>query len=235
MAKEIKNNFQVEEMMKTQNNLPVYDATIHWCLSFFDDLSVIEINENTPCTLLGTVEWHNLNDIVNNIATPEEFYPQIAAIEERVVLLEDGIPCTLKQLEEGSIKARLVLEFSFPHSEKEVFRDSSWNDIDQLPIVVMVRAIQKDILSKKTKDATIVSLACGRAKSGLFRQRGLKYKAALAVARGVSPNEISQKLANQYVAKDILNKKEYLKFGARTQLSLQSGTGELVGCHISHL
>jgi hypothetical protein len=234
-VKKMKNNLQAGEQLEKMSKSAVYDATIHWCISFVDNIALIDINKNTPCTLLGTVEWHDLNKIVNDIDTSAGFHPQIAAIEEKVVLLEDGIPCTLKQLEEGSVKARLVLEFSLPHSDKEVFRDSSWSDIDQLPIVEMVKAIQVDIISQKTKATRIVRLACGRAQPGPFRQRSLKYKAALAIARGVSLDEIPQKMANRYLVKDILNKKEYLKFGARTQLSLQTDAGELVGCHISHL
>ncbi|MFT5728396.1 MAG: hypothetical protein ACI8PB_002550 [Desulforhopalus sp.] len=144
MVMKVKNDFQVKESLVKKSNLPVYDATIYWCLSFLDNLDLIDVDENTPCTVLGTVEWHDLNKIVNDVDIPVEFHPQIAAIEEKVVLLEHGIPCTLRQLEEGSIKARLVLEFSLPHSDKVVFRDSSWSDIDRLPIVEMVSAIQKD-------------------------------------------------------------------------------------------
>ncbi len=141
--------------------------------------------------------------------------------------MNENTPCTLRQLEEGSINGRLVLEFSLPHSDKVVFRDSSWSEIDRLPIVEMVSSIQKDIISQKIKGTKIVSLACGRAMPGLFRQHSLKYKAALAFARGVTLDEIPGNLANQYVAKDILNRKKYLEFGARTKLSLQSGTGRL--------
>lgn len=235
MVMKVKNDFQVKESLVKKSNLPVYDATIYWCLSFFDNLDIIDVNEKTPCILLGTVEWHDLNKIVDDVDTPVEFHPQIAAIEEKIVLLEHGIPCTLGQLEEGSIKARLVLEFSLPHSDNVVFRDSSWSDIDRLPIVEMVSAIRNDIITQKIKGTKIVSLACGRAMPGPFRQHSLKYKAALAFARGVTLDEIPQNLVNQYIAKDILNKKKYLEFGARTKLSLQSGSGEVVGCHISHL
>ncbi len=79
------NKLQIEETLVEKSNLPIYDATIHWCLSFHKNLDLIDVNENTPCTLLGTVEWHDLNKIVNGIDGPGEFHPQIAAIEEKVV------------------------------------------------------------------------------------------------------------------------------------------------------
>lgn len=231
MEQKIRNNQQA--FGKTDS--PVFDATIRWCLSFNEKLSCLTINDDTPCILRGMIEWHDLGKILENQDDRTMVQPGVVALEEKMVLLEDGIPCSLRQLEEGSIKARLSLEFSLPHSEQKVFRDSSWNDIDKLPIVDMVRLIQTKIKAGTTGDTTVVSLACGRAKPTYFGQRSMKYKAALAIARGVSIDAISQNTANHYVARDIINKKEYLVFGTRTKLSLHSGSGELVGHHISHL
>lgn len=214
---------------------PVFDATIRWCLSFNDKISFLTIDEDTPCILRGMIEWHDLGKILENHDDSTMVHPGVAALEEKMVLLEDGIPCSLRQLEEGVIKARLSLEFSLPHSEQKVFRDSGWNDIDKLPIVDMVCSIQQKIKAGAIDDTTVVSLTCGRAKPSYFGQRSMKYKAALALARGVNIDAISQNIANHYVARDIINRKEYLVFGTRTKLSLHSGSGELVGHHISHL
>ncbi len=63
----------------------------------------------------------------------------------------------------------------------------------------------------------------------------MKYKAALALARGVRVDPIPQNLADHYVAKDIINKKQYLTYGTRTKLSLHSEAGQLIGQHITHL
>jgi len=46
------------------------------------------------------------------------------------------------------------------------------------------------IFPQKIKGAKIVSLACGRAMPGPCRPHSLKYKAALAFARGVTLDEI---------------------------------------------
>ena len=74
-----------------------------------------------------------------------------------------------------------------------------------MPVIDMVRSIQKKIIFEKTKDTTIVSLACRTADPESFRQRSLKYKAGLALARGLSLEDIPQSEANHYVAKDIIN------------------------------
>lgn len=218
-----------------RNDQPVFDATIRWCLVFHENISGIELSAETPCTLLGMIEWHDLNKILKNNFDDTSVHPRIIALEEKMVLLENGIPCSLEQLEEGSVKARLSLEFSLPHSEQKVFRDSRWNDIDTLPIIKMVRSIQRKIVGGMLADTKVVSLTCRSAKAGHFRQRTLKYKAALAFTRGVSLDAVSQSAANHYVAKDIINKKEYLIQGARTRLCLHSGSGELVDHHIAHL
>ena len=99
----------------------------------------------------------------------------------------------------------------------------------------MVRSIQKNIILEQSTDTKVVSLACTAASPGYFRECSLKYKAALALARGVSLEHIPQSEANHYVAKEIINKKEYLKYGTRTKLSLHCGSGVLVGHHIRHL
>ncbi len=214
---------------------PVFDATIRWCLSFEEKISALTVDENTPCTLLGTVEWHDLGRILKADKNVAEGYPGVTAFEEKLVLLQNGIPCSLKQLEQGSIKARLSLEFSIPHSEQRLFRDSNWKNIDRLAVVDMVKDIQREITAGKVGDTTVVSLVCRRAQPEYFRQRSMKYKAALALARGVRVDAIPQNLADHYVAKDIINKKQYLTYGTRTKLSLHSEAGQLIGQHITHL
>lgn len=231
MNNRLRNQPQTQDVI----DAPVFDATIRWCISFTEKLSSLTLAEDTPCTLLGMIEWHNLKKILDSHEIEADMSPGLVALEEKMVLLEDGIPCSLKQLEEGTIKAKLSLEFSLPHSAQKVFSDSSWADIDKLPIVDMVRTIQQKILKGDIADSTVVSLACRRAKPGYFRQRSMKYKAALAFSRGVSVDAIPQNVANHYVAKDIINRREYLVFGTRTKLSLHSGSGELIGLHISHL
>ena len=94
--------------------LPLFDATIRWCLSFENNLSSIDVCDNTPCILRGMIEWHNLTQIINNKTDSScEIHQRVAAMEERLVLLEDGIPCTLGLLEEGAVKAYLLLEFFY--------------------------------------------------------------------------------------------------------------------------
>lgn len=231
MAEQVQDN----KSTLTAEEFPVFDATIRWCLSFDKRISMLQVSEATPCTLLGTIEWHNLSQILRADINETEGHPGVAALEEKLVLLQDGIPCTLQQLEQGDVKARLSLEFSRPHSEQRLFRDSNWENIDKLPIVAMVRTLQGDIAAGKESDTTVVSLTCMRAQPGYFRQRSMKYKAALALARGVGVDAIPQSVANHYVAKDIINKKQYLTYGTRTRFSLHSGTDNLVGQHITHL
>jgi len=57
----MKKNVQADKQFVKKSNLAVYDATIHWCVCFTDNLALIDVNKITPCTLLGTVEWHDLN------------------------------------------------------------------------------------------------------------------------------------------------------------------------------
>lgn len=215
------------------NQEPVFDATIRWCLLFEDDISKLKISLDTPCTLLGMIEWHELSKIMNQSKSVDKI--EIDALEEKMVLLEDGIPCTLRHLQEGSIKARLLLEFSVPHSEREVFRDSTWEDIHCDQVKEIIRIFQDKIHNGKTPDTRMIRLACKKVRPGGFAQRSLKYRAALALAKGVGLDEISLNQANRYAAQDIINKKEYLVMGARTRFSLQSESGEIIDQQITHL
>lgn len=231
MEEDVNIHFEKKDLQKP----PIFDATIRWCLSFADMLSTITVCDKTPCTLRGMIEWHDLHEILKSEKENDLVFPVVTGLEEKLVLLEDGIPCTLQQLEEGSVKACLSLEFSIPHKSQKIFRSSNWNDIDKLPVISMVKKMQAKIASGAIVDTNIVSLACRNATPGYFRQRSMKYKAALALARGVRIDSIPEHVAQHFVARDIINKKEYLEFGTRTKLSLHSDGGKLVDHHISHL
>lgn len=234
MGKNKKNWSTESESVKLSEQTQVFDATIRWCLLFQDNISELKVSLDSPCTLLGMIQWHNLSRIMNQNSEVSA-NPQLAALEEKMVLLEDGIPCTLRQLQEGSIKARLLLEFSLPHLEQKVFRDSTWEDIHCDRVEEMIVSFQDKIKKGETFDTRVIRLACKKVQPGGFAQRSLKYKAALALAKGVALDEIPSTLANRYAAQDIINKKEYLIMGARTKFSLHSETGEVVDQQITHL
>jgi len=39
----MKNNLEADEQSVKKSNLAVYDATIHWCVAFTDNLALIDI------------------------------------------------------------------------------------------------------------------------------------------------------------------------------------------------
>jgi hypothetical protein len=227
---------QVQCCEADRRSTQMYDATIHWCLSFAENLSSLSLSPLTSCTLRGMAEWHDLSRMLSeNGDSFSTMYSHFAPVEEKKVHLADGIPCTLLELEEGRISARLMLEISLPHAEQKIYRDSSWNSIGKQSLVEMLGTLQEQILAGKIKDTKIVSLACKKVNSIFLLQRSLKFRAALATARGVGISEIPENLANLYAARDIINKKEYLVFGTRTKLSLYTAQGKVVDQHVCHL
>lgn len=66
-------------------------------------------------------------------------------------------------------------------------------------------------------------------KSGYLGERNLKYKAALAAARGVTANQIPSFQVHQAVVREIFNIKEFVRHGSIATVVLYNGRGEIVG------
>jgi hypothetical protein len=213
-----------------------FDALIQWCLIFNKPLSQIELVDSTPCTLHGMVVWQNLDDFLCEdfseglIADPvlEDFGADGSVVQ-------GGITSTLGQLRKGKVKARLTLEFSPENKKQKVLRNVSWQDIAGTPLKPWLKTLQNQIREEKRADSAIAPLAGLSRRSGYFCERSLKYKAALAAARGVSVNEIPLGQVYRFLAREIVDKKEYVGRGGSARVALYNEQGELVTTSIMTL
>jgi hypothetical protein len=211
----------------------IFDAMIQWCLVFPEPLSQVAIEEATACTLHGLIVRQRLDAYlggeVGDQATRQR---ALSRFNEDSALIIDGISCTLGELQSGQVEARLILEFipenQAGHSRK-VLRDATWRDIVHLPLIPWLTTIQQQIREKKREDGKSICLDGLVKKSGYIGERSLKYKAALAAARGVPLDEISSVLVRQTVVRELVDKKEYIRHGSTATLAMYNGRGEIVG------
>lgn len=209
-----------------------FDALIQWCLIFREPLSRIELVDSTPCTLHGMVVWQNLGAFLREDFDIE---PALEDFDTDGSIVERGITCTLGELRTGKVKARLTLEFAPENKKQKVLRDVSWQDIAGTPLKPWLKTLQNLVLEQKRADSEVVPLAGLSRRSGYFCERSLKYKAALAAARGVSVNEIPLAQVYQFLAREIVDKKEYVGRGESARVALYNDKGELVTTSIMKL
>ncbi len=210
----------------------VFDARVQWCLVFAQPLSQLTIDDSTPCTLHGAIVRQKLNAFLGEDVHYFERNLVISSFDEDSSVVCDGIPCTLGELQQGKVEARLILEFSPENQEdnsSKVLRDASWKDIARTALIPWLITIQKQIREKKRDDGKSINLDGLVKKSGYIGERSLKYKAALAAARGVSLHEIPSSHVSQALVRELVDKKEYIRHGSTATVALYNGRGEIVG------
>lgn len=209
-----------------------FDALIQWCLTFSEPLSRIELTDSTQCTLHGMVVMQNLDAFLRE---DFEVEPALEDFDTDGSIIEGGITCTLGELRTGKVKVRLTLEFSPANRKQKVLRDVSWQDIAGTPLKPWLKTLQNQVRENKRADSEVVPLAGLSRRSGYFCERGLKYKSALAAARGVPVNEISLSQVYRFLAREIVDKKEYVGRGESARVALYNDKGELVTTSIMTL
>ncbi len=211
-----------------------YDALVQWCLVFDRPLSKVIISETTVCTLHGALIRQQLNVFLREEQPKDSKKNQaFGNINEEFSVVYEGIPCTLGELQDGKIDARLRLEFATENIKNhpgKVLRNAAWKDIDRTELIPWLQSLQKHIIDGKREDGKIITLDGLVKKSGYIDDRSLKYKSALAAARGVSLQEISPAQAHQALVRELIDKKEYIRHGSSATLALYNGKGEIVGC-----
>ncbi|MFH0781147.1 MAG: hypothetical protein V2B20_04215 [Pseudomonadota bacterium] len=211
----------------------IFDALVQWGLVFAQPLSHIVIDESTPCTLHGVIVRQNLNVFLGEEASPHSLRNTAAPLlHEDSALVYDGIPCTLGELQHGQIKARLSLEFT-PESQRmqpyKVLRDASWREIARTALIPWLISLQQQILEKKYDDGYMICLDGLVKKSGYIGERSLKYKVALAAARGVPIHEIPSSHVHQALVRELIDRKEYVRHGGTATVALYNEREEIVG------
>lgn len=205
------------------------DADLQWCLSFEKKLSHIECADHTPCILHGRIFWSSLTEDLNRIESARSPQGKLKSqIRDDSAMIESGIYTTLGDLISGTIAAQLTLEYTAENRYQQIYRNISWGKICHIPLKTYIKTVQGKITKGTLPDTKTVIFSRNTSKSGVQSQKGLKYKAALAVARGVPLADISQNQVNSYLAREVPSKKQYIKSGSHARLSLYNGHGEVV-------
>ena len=206
-----------------------YDVLIQWCLIFAKPLSQVELVDSTPCTLHGMIVWQNLDAFLREDFSEEFVSGKFCKdFGKDGSVVQGGITCTLGELRTGKVMARLSLEFSPENKKQKVLRNVSWQDIARTPLKPWLKSLQDQIREKKRADSEVVCLAGLGQRTGYVWERSLKYKAALAAARGVSVNEVPLAQVYSFVAREIVDKKEYVGRGTSARVEMYNEKGELV-------
>lgn len=209
----------------------VFDALVQWCLVFDQPLSRITIQDSTCCSLHGMIAWQNLNLFLGE-KTPAQsgrLERELALFDKSASVVNDGIFCTIGELQQGQVKARLTLEFSQEKSGRKVVRDISWRDVAKAPLKQWLITLQNQIREQQREDGKTISLAGLIKSSGYLSERSLKYKAALAAIRGVPLSEVPLAHVHRAVVHEIVNNREYIGHGSSATVALYNGLGEIIG------
>jgi hypothetical protein len=209
----------------------IFDALVQWCLVFDQPLSRIAINDSTCCSLHGMIEWQNLNSILSARTETEAGQREraMAIFDRDSTIVADGIFCTLGELQEGRVKARLLLEVTGENSGSRVVRDISWRDIAKAPLQPWLLAVQEQIREHRRDDGRTVSLSGLVKSAGYLNERSLKYTAALAASRGMPLGEVPLAHVQRAVIHELINRKEYIGRGNIATLALYNDLGEIIG------
>ncbi len=215
--------------MNRQKN--IFDALVQWCLIFDEPLSRIAIEDSTCCSLHGMIEWQNLDSflIERTQAEASQRKRVLATFDQDSVVVDDGIFCTLGELQEGRVKARLILEVSAENRERRIVRDISWRDIAKAPLKSWLLTLQEQIREHRREDGRTISLTGLVKSSGFLSERSLKYTAALAAIRGVSLGEVPLAHVHRDVVHELINRTEYIGRGSIATLALYNDLGEIIG------
>ncbi len=215
--------------MNRQRN--IFDALVQWCLVFDQPLSRIVIEDSTCCSLHGMIEWQNLDafltDKTRTVAGRRE--RALATFDQDSSVVDDGIFCTLGELQEGRVKARLILEVSAENRGSRIVRDVSWRDIAQAPLKPWLLALQEQIRDHRRDDGRRISLTGLVKSSGYLSERRLKYAAALAASRGVGLGEVPLAQVHRAVVNELINRNEHISRGSIATLALYNDLGEIIG------
>lgn len=206
-----------------------YDPLIQWCLIFTKPLSQVDLVDSTPCALHGMIVWQNVGAFLREDFSKELVQGEVCEdFGEDGSVVQGGITCTLGELRTGKVKARLSLEFSPENKKQKVLRNVCWQDIARTPLKPWLKSMQDRIREKRRADSEVICLAGLGQRTGYFGERSLKYKAALAAARGVSVNEVPLAQVYRFVAREIVDKKEYVGRGTSARVEMYNDKGELV-------
>lgn len=215
--------------MNRQKN--IFDALVQWCLIFDQPLSRITIEDSTCCSLHGMIEWQNLDAFLTEKTQAEAGRRErtLATFDQDSAVVDDGIFCTLGELQEGRVKARLILEVSAENRGRKIVRDISWRDIAKAPLKSWLLTLQEQIREHRREDGRTISLTGLIKSSGYLSERSLKYTAALAAIRGVSLGEVPLAHVHRAVVNELINRKEYIGQDSIATLALYNDLGEIIG------
>ncbi len=210
-----------------------FDALVQWCFVFSQSLSQLVIEEATVCTLHGAVIRQQLNGLLGEEGCGSFGKKRLLTVfDDDGSMVLEGIPCTLGALQRGQVEARLCLEFAMEKQKKhreKVLRQAAWCDMERTRLIPRLQVLQRDIRRGRCDDGKIIGLADLIKNSGYVGERSLKYKVALAAARGVTLEEIPAPLVRRTLLREVIDKKEYVRHGSTATVALYNGRGGIVG------
>lgn len=204
-----------------------YVPTIRWCLVFQRPFSSIALREDTPVTLEGMIGWQNLSQMTKPGPNVVDFHEIVIDAKDRS-LLEEGILCTLGELASGGVRARFSLEFLAEDEKSARSKELHWQGIGSKRFLSALKEYQRKVSTQKVGEETRIPLDRFIRPSDSLEEKRIKYRAALAVARGVSITEIPLDHVSRHISRDLNDRSDLVIVGSRAKAALYNSKDEVV-------
>lgn len=135
--------------------------------------------------------------------------------------------CTLGDLAAGRVEAELTVAAGNIDNSR-VYCRLNLKDIDFNTIIGWLEQKKNIALANKSLKSKVVSLVEYEQSSRKSANSRLKYKAALAAARGVMLDEVPSTHVDQALKVESLSRRKLIPVGARAVVSLRDGKGTVI-------
>lgn len=204
-----------------------YVPIIRWCLVFEHPFSSIDLKEDTVVTLEGMIGWQNLSQMTKQGSSVTGFYEMAVDSHDRS-LLEEGIRCTLGELASGAVRARFSLEF-LSHDQKTARnKELRWQGIGSKRFLSALKKYQRKVSTQNGGEETRIPLDRFIRPADSLEEKRIKYRAALAIARGVPIAEIPLDHVSQHMSRETNNRSELVIVGSKAKAALYNSKDEVV-------
>lgn len=202
-------------------DFPGFAGQIFWILVFPHNISEIHLSDNTECLVDGLV----INE-EESIASAE-----IAATESRVNLDASrphrGITCNLGQLARGEVHATLRVAAE-SEGKARVYCKLQLDDVHFDALQDWLRDRQQEVAAGRRLDSNVVVLAEYVQSCQSIDSRQLKYRAALAAARGVALDDVPPSHIERAIAMELQTRSRAIPRGCPAIVSLVDASGTIV-------
>ena len=201
---------------------------VFWGINFSGPLSEIEISDKTRCTVQGLFILGGADSVYAREQEVCRFGESQKGFRNSEYQQDvNGIDCSLGALAHGDVEAVLTV-VSKTDKDSRIFCRLNLQGIDFREIVPWLKDKQEKILENCSIDTEFIALGEYTRFQKNIANRHLKYKVALAAARGVTPEDIPVSHIEKAFEAENLNYRRFIPVGSGAVISLRDSKGRIV-------